>query len=196
MEIVHEQDTPVVLPPLASPDALAAWMQGDIEPDDARAKLLLDGASAAIRRRAGWHIAPVVRDTVTVTDHYGGGRLDVLVPSGRVRAVTGVRVDGRPVTGYAWDEDGAVWAGHLSAGPHRIEVDLEHGYHPSEVADLAAVVLQVSAIALSSPKGATREQAGQVSVTWAQTAIGVAGGLSLLDRDLAIVDAYRLGGAP
>lgn len=196
MEIVEEPTNLVTLPPLVSADALEAWTQGDIAADDPRLKLLMAGASAAIRKHAGWHIAPVVRDTITVTDHYGGGRLDVLVPSGRVRDVSAVRVDGREVRNFAWDEAGAVWAGPLSAGPHRIEVDLEHGHHVSEVPDLASVVVQVSAIAAASPKGATREQAGQVSITWAQTALGVSGGLTLLDRDLALVDSYRLGGAP
>lgn len=196
MEIVPEPEGLTALPPLVSAEAVEAWTEGELAQDDPRLDLLIGGASTALRRYAGWHVAPVVRDTVTVTDHYGGGRLDVLVPSSRVRDVTGVRVDGRAVTGYAWDEDGAVWAGTLSSGPHRIEVDLEHGYHLSEVADLASVVVQVVAVAASSPKGATRERAGQVSIDWAQTAIGVAGGLTLLERDLAIVDRYRIGGAP
>lgn len=196
MEIIEEPVGRVELPPIATKEAVEAWTQGNIAGDDPRLALLMAGASAAIRRHAGWHIAPVVRDTITVTDHYGGGRLDVLIPSGRLRDVTAVRVDGRAVTGFAWDEAGAVWAGCLSAGPHRVEVDLEHGYHLSEVPDLASVVVQVSALAVSSPTGATRERAGQVSVDWAQTSVGVAGGLALLDRDLAIVDRYRLGGAP
>lgn len=196
MEIVEEPAGLTLLPPIATADTVEAWTDGDVTADDPRLELLMRGASDAVRRRAGWHIAPVIRDTVAITDHYGGGRLDVLVPSGRVRAVSAVRVDGRPVSGYAWDESGAVWAGHLSSGPHRIEVDLEHGFHVSEVPDLASVVVQVAALAVSSPKGATMERAGQVSITWAQTSVGVAGGLALLDRDLAIVDAYRLGGAP
>lgn len=196
MELVPEPAGLVTLPALATAEAVAAYTGGDLDAADPRLEALLNGASAAIRRRAGWHIAPVVRDTLTVTDHYGGGRLDVLVPSGKLRAVTAVRVDGRAVTGYAWDTSGAVWAGCLAGGPRRVEVDVEHGYHISEVPDLAAVVVQVVAIAASSPKGATREQAGQVAITWAQTSIGVAGGLALLDRDLAVVDAYRLGGAP
>lgn len=194
MEIVPEPAGLVTLPPIATAETIAQWV--DVDAGDPRLDLLLRGASAAIRGHARWHIAPVVRETVTVTDHYGGGRLDLLVPSGRVRDVTAVRVDGRAVTGYAWDETGAVWAGRLAAGPHRIEVDLEHGFHLSEVPGLASVVVQVSALALSSPKGATREQAGQVAITWAQTSLGVSGGLALLDRDMAIVDAFRLGGAP
>lgn len=196
MEIVEEPAGLVKLPPLVTAAVVEEWTQGDMPADDPRLELLMDGASAAVRRYARWHIAPVVRETITVTDHFGGGRLDVLIPSGKVRDVTAVRVDGRAVTDYAWDEDGAVWAGWLSAGPHRIEVDLEHGYHLSEVPELASVVVQVSALAASSPKGATRERAGQVSIDWAQTSAGVAGGLALLDRDLAIVDAYRLEAAP
>lgn len=196
MEIVEEPTGLTKLPPIADANTIEAWTEGDVSSGDPRLDPLLRGASAAIRRYAGWHIAPVVRETLTVTDYYGGGRLDVLVPSGRVRDVTAVRVDGRAVQDFAWDSAGAIWAGWLSAGPHRIEVDVEHGYHVSEVPDLAAVVVQVSVLALASPKGAIREQAGQVAITWSQTQIGVSGGLSLLARDLAIVDAFRLGGAP
>ncbi|HEX7352492.1 hypothetical protein [Brachybacterium sp.] len=195
MEIVEPPSDLVLLPPLAGAETISEWAD-DVESDDPRLKLLMDGASAAVRRHCGWHIAPVVRDTITVTDHYGGGRLDVLVPSGRLRAVTAVRVDGRAVRDFAWDESGAIWAGTLSNGPHRIEVDVEHGYHLKEVPDLAAVVVQVSVLALASPKGAIREQAGQVAITWSQTQIGVSGGLSLLDRDLATINAYRLEAAP
>lgn len=196
MEIVEEPEGLVTLPAIATAEAVEQWTQGDIAVDDPRLELLMRGASDAVRRHAGWHIAPVVRDTLTVTDHYGGGRLDVLVPSGRVRSVSAVRVDGRPVADFAWDSAGAIWAGCLSTGPHRIEVDLEHGYHLSEVPDLASVVVQVAALAVSSPKGATVERAGQVSITWAQTGVGVSGGLALLDRDRETVDAFRIGGAP
>lgn len=196
MELVEEPEGLVMLPPLATGEQIEAWTEGEVAADDPRLELLLGGASAAVRAYCGWHVAPVVRDTLTVTDHYGGGRLDVLVPTGNLRDVTGVRVDGRPVDRFAWDPSGAVWAGPLSSGPHRVEVDVEHGWHPSEVPALASIVVQVSVVALSSPKGATREAAGQVSVSWAQTAIGVSGGLTLLDRDLAVLDGYRIGGAP
>lgn len=195
MEIVEEPTDLVKLPPLADAETIAQWAD-DVDDADPRLKLLMNGASKAVRNHCGWHVAPVVRETLKITDHYGGGRLDVLARSGHLRDVTAVRVDGRPVSGFAWDESGAIWAGRLSSGPHRIEVDVEHGYHLSEVPDLAAVVVQVSVLALASPKGAIREQAGQVAITWSQTQIGVSGGLSLLDRDLATINGYRLGGAP
>ena len=41
------------------------------------------------------------------------------------------------------------------------------------------------------PMGATREQAGQVSVSWAYNE-GVSGGLTFTARDRALLDAYRL----
>lgn len=196
MEIVPEPEAAVTLPPLVTGDAIEAWTQGEIAADDPRLSLLIAGASGAIRRHCGWHIAPVVRDTLRVTVPYGGGALDVLAPTLRLRNVTAVRIDGREVDRPAFDETGAVWAGYVSHGPHVVEIDAEHGFHLSEVPDLAAIAVQVSVIAASSPKGATREQAGSVSVSWAQTGVNVSGGLTLMDRDLAIVDGYRIGGAP
>jgi hypothetical protein len=42
--------------------------------------------------------------------------------------------------------------------------------------------------------GATREQAGIYAASWATTAPGVSGGMSLLARDTAVLDTYRLAG--
>lgn len=186
------------LPPLVTPADVETLTGGTVLADDPRTPLLLAGASAAIRRAAGWHIAPVIEETITVAVPYGGGRLDVLLPSLRVRRVTSVRVDGKPVPQPEWTPDGHVWAGYLShmAAPHTVEADVHHGFRADEVPDLAQVVAQVVAIAQSSPSGATREQAGALSVSWATTAPGVSGGLALLDRDLAVIDAYRLGSQP
>ena len=81
---------------------------------------------------------------------------------------------------------------HAPARFRAVQAKIQHGYDLDAVADLKAVVQQVVGNAISSPLGATREQAGAVSVSWATTAPGVSGGISLLERDYAIVDQYRL----
>ena len=73
-----------------------------------------------------------------------------------------------------------------------MQIKVQHGFDLDAVADLKQVVQQVVGNAISSPLGATREQAGAVSVSWATTAPGVSGGLSLLERDLMILDRYKL----
>lgn len=175
----------------ASPAELSAYTKGNISPTDGRSQLILDGATQAIQRYAGWNIAPPEDVTVTLD---GGGRV-LYLPSLKVNSVASVLVDGVAVTDYEWSrrtgnlrrKAGAcfpeVWGG--------IVVAFNSGY-AAVPADLKEVVLQVASVALSSPTGATREQAGAVAMAWATTAPGVSGGLTLLARDLAIVDSYRL----
>lgn len=176
----------------ATPAELSVYTKGLISPTDERSQLLLDGATQAIQRLAGWNIAPPEDVTVTLD---GGGTL--YLPSLKVNAITSLTVRGKtvPVTDLEWSRRTGnvrfiggygfpeVWGG--------IVITFNSGY--AEVpADLKNIVMQVSSVALSSPTGATREQAGQVSVAWATTAPGVSGGLSLLARDLAIVNSYRI----
>jgi hypothetical protein len=73
-----------------------------------------------------------------------------------------------------------------------VSVRVRHGFDLADVPDVAQIVKQVTANALASPMGATREQAGTVSVAWATTAPGVSGGLSLLQRDLDVLAAFKI----
>lgn len=99
-----------------------------------------------------------------------------------------------PDVDFEWSADGSLrksW-GRWTDRYRGLAVTLTHGFTPEEAADVKAIVLQVVAMALSSPLGATREQAGALAVSWATTAPGVSGGLTLLERDLALLSAYRL----
>jgi hypothetical protein len=179
--------------PFATPAELSAYTKGAISATDERSQSLLAGASEAIRRFAGWNIAPAQDMTVTLD---GGGSV-LYLPSLQVNSISSITVRGtelpasdyewsrqtgnvRQIAGWGWPE---VWGG--------IVVTFNSGY-ASVPDDLKQIVLQVSSIAMSSPTGATREQAGAVSMQWATTAPGVAGGLSLLERDLAILATYKL----
>jgi hypothetical protein len=73
-----------------------------------------------------------------------------------------------------------------------VSLRVRHGSDLADVPDLQAIVKQVTANALASPMGATREQAGTVSVAWSTTAPGVSGGLSLLQRDLELLAAFKI----
>lgn len=175
----------------ATPAELSAYTKGAISPTDGRSQLILDGATRAIRNLCGWNIAPPEDVTATLD---GGGTV-LYLPALKVNSVASVQVDGVAVTDFEWSRRTGnlrrkgglafpeVWGG--------VVVAFNSGY--AEVpADLKEVVLQVSSVALSSPTGATREQAGAVAMAWATTAPGVSGGLTLLDRDLATVSLYRL----
>ncbi|QZE10228.1 head-to-tail adaptor [Microbacterium phage Doobus] len=181
----------------ATPAELSAYTKGNISPTDGRSQLILNGASEAIRRYAGWNIAPAEDVTVTLD---GGGSV-LYLPSLKVNSLAAITIDGTPVdlsrvewsrrTGNVRWKPRENWSTYWRETWGGIEVTFNSGYAETP-ADLKSVVLQVSSIALSSPTGATREQAGQVAIEWATTAPGVAGGLSLLARDLAVVNSYRL----
>ena len=164
---------------------------GAVSQNDPRVSPLLDAASAAIRRYCGWHIFPVLPESV-VLDGPGGSLL--VLPTLHVTGITALsNADTvEDVAGLEWSPRGMVrkrW-GSWTDKFRGVSVTFEHGYE--DVPDLKQIVQQVVANALASPLGATREQAGQTSVSWASTAPGVSGGLSLLERDMAVVNTYKL----
>lgn len=176
----------------ATPQELSDYTAGLISPTDVRSQVILDGATLAIQNYCGWNIAPA--EDVTV--YLDGGASVLYLPTLKLNSVDSITVDGSVLTqtDYEWSRvTGNIrskrgwfpdsWGGTV--------VSFNSGWAEAP-ADLKQVVLQVSSQALSSPTGATREQAGQVAMSWGTTAPGVSGGLSLLARDLATVDQYRI----
>lgn len=185
-------------PALVTPSQLAAYTQGKVLATDPRVAGLLDGATAAVRRYCGWHIAPSITQTLTLD---GPGGPVLTLPTMHLTAVASVTEDSTALaiydhlehTGdYEWSELGSVRRrGALWTETYRgVVAEITHGF--DDAPDLAQIIMQVVSAALASPMGATRESAGSFSVSWASTAPGVAGGLSLLERDLAVLSTYRL----
>lgn len=179
--------------PFVYPANLSAYTAGLVAESDPRSALILAGATEAVQRYCGWHIAPARDVTVTLD----GGSSVLYLPTLKLNSVASVVVDG--VTMLAEDYEWSRATGNLRSKLYGgfpdswggVVVTFNSGFS-TVPADVQQVVLQMSAMALSSPTGATREQAGQVSMQWATTAAGVAGGMSLLTRDLAVLDQYKL----
>ena len=177
----------------ATPAELAAYSNGLISQTDPRSQPLLDGATLAIQRYCGWNIAPAEDVTVTLD---GGGSV-LYLPSLKVNSITSITIAGTllAATDYEWSRrTGNVRRKDACFFPEvwgSIVAVFNSGY-TAVPADLKQIVLQVSSLAMSSPTGATREQAGQVSMAWATTAPGVSGGLVLLPRDMQTLNSYRL----
>ena len=128
-------------------------------------------AQNAIRRDAGWHVAPSFSETLRL-DGYGGTRL--LLPSKHVTEISEIRVDGEAVRGYSWSEAGTVeYAGGWPDRPGCIEVDLTHGWDADEVPEIAALILAIGKRARSMPGVASQ------SVNGASVAYHSAGGAPL-----------------
>lgn len=186
------------LPPLVSAQEFSDGTGGRVAPTDSRLEPMLRGASAAVRRYCRWHIAPVVDESM-VLDHDGGAL--ITLPTLRLIDVLELSVSGREYDADAldrlkWSHNGEIALPspgrgvYPGAGFRAISATIRHGFDAP--ADVKQIVQQVVGNAISSPLGATREQAGQVSVSWATTAPGVSGGISLLERDFAVLDLYRL----
>lgn len=181
------------LPSFVTASEFAEWTGGKISASDPRVEPLLAGASAGLRKFAGWHIAPVLEETLVGDGP--GGRLLVL-PTGRLLSVVSVDNGGETVDITTVDSSklgmlelrSGWWSSRFGA----VSVRVQHGYDLADVEDIRQIVKQVTSNALSSPMGATREQAGTVSISWATTAPGVSGGLSLLQRDLEVLAAYKI----
>lgn len=177
---------------LATAEEVAAYSKGSIAADDPRLEPMLDGVSASIRRYCGWHITPV--ETVTNQKFDGTGNYEFQIPTLKLLAVTALET---PTYTYdpdtlEWSEDGTIRSRHRRFLDQfrSITASYQHGYEDAE--DLKQVVLAVVTRALSSPSGATREQAGALSIEWARTSASGAGGIALLENERRIVDLYRL----
>jgi hypothetical protein len=127
----------------------------------------VDIAVAQVRADAGWHIAPVVTETIVVNSY--GGQL-LVIPSRRVVGVAAVR----DVTGVT--EILTSWV-RMSGGLYRrtgwpvgtLEVDLTHGYTETPLDLLPVVADYVRAANNPRDVSVASRSVGQVSETYRDT---------------------------
>lgn len=178
---------------IVSKEDIARGSGGKILAGDPRLEPLLDGVTATIRRYCGWHIAPVIEETITVD---GNGGYFLRLPTLRCVEVSSLKIVGKTVDKgrFGVSKLGMIEL-YDKPFPNRfgaVEVTFRHGFDSAP--DVGQVIQQVLVNAFSSPMGVTREQAGQLAVTWSMTAPGVSGGISLLKRDRDLLASYRLEG--
>ena len=124
----------------------------------------LQAAEGALRDVCGWHVAPVLTETLTVD---GNGRSKLKLPTQHIRAVTEVRVDGRDVTSNVrWSEIGMLEGLTFPRKFRSVEVDLVHGYEPAEIDGLLAIVTAASKRAETNPAIASQSVAGASVRYW------------------------------
>lgn len=181
------------LPPLASAAQVEATTKGKLKADDLRVTDALAAVSRSIRRRAGWHIFPVVQAHTVVLDGEGGAVL--ALPTLKLVNLISITDNGLvldPVadlyisraTGLVSKRSGAHWSRHYGS----ITAVMDHG--EEEVPDLANLAIKLVARGLASPMGATREQAGALSVNWSMTTQGVAAGIVPSADERTLMDSY------
>lgn len=99
-------------------------------------------AVAAIRDYCGWHVAPVLQETVTVESDGSGV---VFLPTLRVVSVDAVEVDGVPVTVARRDWSQYGWLRVSAEVGVPVAVTLTHGYDVTESLKAAALTLAQAA---------------------------------------------------
>ncbi|MGF7125017.1 hypothetical protein [Rhodococcus sp. BE178] len=165
--------------PLISVDKLEELLSGQ-----GVTQVQVDGVSAAIRNYCGWHVTPVVNETLTV-DGNGGTILDL--PTLHLVSVSEVRVRGAAVPDVEWSSDGTL----RGSWPDRyrgVEVTISHGY--ATAPDLITVAMDAMARAAQSELGGGEETIGPFSFGASQ------GGVSFFAHELAVLDRYRLPRLP
>lgn len=180
--------------PLATPAQLENFTKGKLRAADLRVPDALAAVSRSIRNRAGWHITPLVTDHALVLDGPGGRVL--ALPSMHIKTIHTLDDDGALYleedlrvsrgTGLTTKRSGAWWSSEYGA----ITVTMDHGHDVAE--DLVMMCMTLAARGLSSPMGATREQAGALSVNWGMTTQGVAGGIVPSAGERTVMDYYTL----
>lgn len=190
MEIIQPSETRVTLPPLLTKEQLAANSKGAISVNDPRIDEVLAGASDAVRRYCRWHVTPVVKETLVM--NLDGGRY-VTLPSLHVVNVHSVKLFDVELDEdeYGWSESGML---ELLRPPiptrfRALTVELTHGYHEAD--SVSAIASKIGLFSLASPLGVTREQAGQISVSW-----GTQRGMGFTEHDKTILNAYRVHPGP
>lgn len=147
-------------------------------------------ADAIIRNYCGWHIAPVVEETLILD---GSGSRRLALPSLRVVGVSSLSVNGAAVTDYSWSQDGWLTLPHGSFFPaedRAVVVTLEHGY--SYAPELLQVRRGITARTAMSPAGnVVSQRAGSQSVTFGSVG-GEVLGAALLNQEKELLAKYRL----
>lgn len=170
--------------------------------DAATAESLLSAVSTSIRAECEWHIWPVREDDELTVEGDDGKVL--ALPTLYLSEVAEITEDGVALATTAYKVspagtikriDGGRWWSHAE-----IVVTMTHGYPDNASApaggsaappDLVALTCNVVIRHLVNASGASREQAGQVSITHSPAA-GARGPIALLGGELDALKLYRV----
>lgn len=175
------------LPPIIDASAFDRITGGVMASTREQVTAKLEGVSSAIRDFCGWHVSP---SRTCVYTGNGEGRLLVL-PAMHVSSVEYVKVNGENVE-FEWQSNGLVriMGGRFPDSWRAVECRYTAGVESSSV--LGEIVAQIASNALTAAPGIAEEHAGSVGATYNKTGDGITGGVSLLDRDKALLAPYKL----
>ncbi|OXM99881.1 hypothetical protein [Bifidobacterium vansinderenii] len=183
-----------VIPPIITGEQFATATKNRYSASDPTVLQALDAVSMAVRRHCGWHVAPVLQCEWI---GQGDGSRIIRLPALEITGITAASDNGEQLrTGdIEWRSDGLVKRLNFTRWSRRwgsVTIDYTAGFEADQIMDLVQTVAQITASNLAAAAGVQREQAGQVSITYNQTAPGVSGGITLLDRDKELLAPFRL----
>lgn len=156
----------------------------------------LNAAHGAVRNYCGWHVAPVVTETITLD---GSGGRTLLLPSKRVVSLLSVQSDGVDVTDAVsvskragMIEIDGVWSCKLAG----IEVEVEHGFSAEEVPDVAGLIVTLTKRARDAGRTIAAQAVGAANVRYITSSDGAVPGIPLLAQEKELLDRYRLNWGP
>ncbi len=123
---------------------------------------LTDVAAAAVRAEAGWHIAPIVAETVTF-DSYGGTMLNL--PTRRVVSITSV-VDSAGYTYTGFTRVGAALHRYYGWPIGQVTITWSHGYAETPVELLPVLADRARGASSGRDPQLASVTVGQVSETY------------------------------
>lgn len=165
-------------------------------------------ANASVRAWCGWHIAPVITETLILD---GSGGIVQLLPTQRIVAISSALLNGVDVTdrirwsrhsgviqlGTTWDTDdypyGYPWGGCVFPNlPGVLEITLDHGYDLDEVPDVANVIASVQSRSAAAPAGVVAQAVGSASIRYAETTTSGVAAAPMLGWEMGALAPYRL----
>ncbi len=159
----------------------------------------LDAAHGAVRHECGWHVAPVITETLVLD---GRGGVTLLLPSQRISNIISAKNDGVDVTAsIRYSRNAGMvdlpsgWTTELGG----IEIELEHGYPVDEVPDVAALIVGLTKRAAQTAGGAVgigQQGIGPASVRYLTGADGGQLSLPLLQSEKDTLAPYKLVWGP
>jgi hypothetical protein len=183
---------------LVSLEEFAGYLKRDLDECDAyTAKQLVDGATEAVIEYCGWHIAPVLTETVTVD---GTGTLIQTLPTMHLvelvsLAERGVDLD---VSRVDWSTNGVMekrWGSGWTSRRRGIIAEITHGFELTP-AWVVTLICAMAGRAYVTPAGIAQESSGGESITYASSAAAPPATLTLLPMDRRMLDRIRVPTGP
>lgn len=184
--------------PLVTIEQLAGYMKRGFDDADAyTVQLLLDGTTAAVVEYCGWHIAPVLTESVSVD---GTGTTIQTLPTLNLLSLDSVDENGLhlDVDRIDWSANGLLEkrsGGLWTARRRGVIAEITHGYETTP-SWLTTLICAAAGRAFSSPLGIISEQSGGESITYtaprALSAAAPTGTVALLDFEMRMLDRIRV----